>query len=130
MTMRRYRRLVACEFGWALLAACICLTGGALAQSSGQSPTATPTTVSTSSDSGSTEGKKIGDFQVTQSVDVGGRISDVSGSQAMYNTLENYQTGARILEQSLTMRSLTHADLFDTLTLNSFGWGGDPEQAA
>ena len=52
------------------------------------------------------------------------------GSQAMYDTLVNYQTGPRILEQSLTMQSLTHADFFDTLTLNSFGWGGDPEQAA
>jgi hypothetical protein len=130
MTMDRYRRLATCEFVLTLLAACLCLIGGGLAQSSGQSPAATPTTVSTSSDSGSTEGKTIGDFQVTQSVELGGRISDVTGSQAMYNTLENYQTGARILEQSLTMRSLSHADLFDTLTLNSFGWGGDPEQAA
>ena len=48
----------------------------------------------------------------------------------MYDTLVNYQSGARILEQSLTMQSLTHEDIFDTLTLNSFGWGGDPEQAA
>ena len=76
------------------------------------------------------KGKKIGDFQVTQSIEFGGRISDVTGSQAMYDTLVNNQTGARLLEQSLTMRSLTHEDLFDTLTLNSFGWGGDPEQAA
>jgi hypothetical protein len=48
----------------------------------------------------------------------------------MYDTLVNDQSGLRILEQSLTLRSLTHQDLFDTLTLNSFGWGGDPEQAA
>jgi hypothetical protein len=48
----------------------------------------------------------------------------------MYDTLVNDQTGARIFEQSLTMQSLTHQDLFDTLTLNSFGWGGDPQQAA
>ena len=40
------------------------------------------------------------------------------------------RAGARILEQSLTMQSLTHQDIFDTLTFNSFGWGGDPEQAA
>ena len=67
---------------------------------------------------------------MTQSVEFGGRISDVSGSQAMYDTLVNNQSGARLLEQSLTMRSLTHEDLFDSLTLDSFGWGGDPEQAA
>ena len=54
----------------------------------------------------------------------------MTGSQAMYDTLVNDQTGARILDQSLTMQSLTHQDIFDTLTLSSFGWGGDPEQAA
>ncbi len=76
------------------------------------------------------EGKDIGGYHVTQSIEIGGRISEVTGSQPMYDTLVNDQTGARILEQSLTMQSLTHQDIFDTLTLNSFGWGGDPEQAA
>jgi hypothetical protein len=76
------------------------------------------------------EGKDIGGFHVTQSFELGGRINDVTGSQAMYDTLVNQQSGARILEQSLTMQSLTHQDIFDTLTLSSFGWGGDPEQAA
>ena len=79
---------------------------------------------------GANEGKDIGGFHVTQSIELGGRIADVNGSQAMYDTLVDQQTGARILEQSLTMQSLTHQDIFDTLTLNSFGWGGDPEQAA
>ncbi|HEX8798547.1 MAG TPA: hypothetical protein VF772_08040, partial [Terriglobales bacterium] len=76
------------------------------------------------------EGKDIGGYHVTQSIELGGRISEVNGSQAMYDTLVNYQTGARILEQSLTMQSLSHQDIFDTLTVSSFGWGGDPEQAA
>ena len=67
---------------------------------------------------------------MTQSIEIGGRITEVTGSQPMYDTLVNDQTGARILEQSLTMQSLSHQDIFDTLTLNSFGWGGDPEQAA
>ena len=78
----------------------------------------------------SEEGKDVGGYHVTQSVEVGGRITNVTGSQPMYNTLVDYQTGARILEQSLTMQSLTHQDIFDTLTASSFGWGGDPEQAA
>ena len=106
-----------------LLALCISSFG---AQASGQTSAST----SSEANSGQQEGKKVGDFQVTQSIEIGGRISDVTGSQAMYDTLANYQSGARILEQSLTMQSLTHEDLFDTLTLNSFGWGGDPEQAA
>ena len=76
------------------------------------------------------EGKDIGGYHVTQSIELGGRISEINGSQAMYDTLVNYQTGARILEQSLTMQSLSHQDIFDTLTVSSFGWGGDPEQAA
>ena len=40
----------------------------------------------------------------------------------MYDTLVNYQTGARLLEQSLTMRSLDHEEIFDTLT--SAVWAG------
>ena len=85
---------------------------------------------SASSQGAGTEGKEIGGFRVMQSVDLGGRISEVTGSQAMYDTLVDYRSGARLLDQSLTMQSLTHQDVFDTLTLNSFGWGGDPEQAA
>ena len=94
----------------------------------GQNSTAPPTPANPPSDAD--EGKDIGGYHVTQSIEFGGRISEVSGSQPMYDTLVNDQTGARILEQSLTMQSLTHQDIFDTLTLNSFGWGGDPEQAA
>src|SRR5215467_2858770 len=120
------RNLGAYWLGLVVAAACLFTADSSLAQSSGQAPA----TASMSSGDGTEEGKKLGDFQVTQSIELGGRISDVAGSQPMYDTLVNYQTGARILEQSLTMRSLTHEDLFDTLTLSSFGWGGDPEQAA
>jgi len=88
-----------------------------------------PATAAANAPSADSEGKDIGGFHVTQSIEIGGRISDVTGSQQMYDTLLNYQSGPRILEQSLTMQSLTHQDIFDTLTLNSFGFGGDPEQA-
>ena len=67
---------------------------------------------------------------MTQSIEVGGRFNDTTGSQAMYNTLVNYQSGPRILEQSLSMQSTTRTGIFDSLTATSFGWGGDPEQAA
>ena len=95
-----------------------------------QNPPASSTPPATPPTATAGEGKDIGGFHVTQSIEVGGRISDVTGSQAMYDTLVNQQAGVRVLEQSLTMQSLTHADIFDTLTLNSFGWAGDPEQAA
>ena len=113
-------------FGLIAVAASLLVVATAKAQDTSQASAS----ASTPSPSGPSEGKKIGDFQVTQSIEFGGRISDVAGSQAMYDTLVNYQTGPRILEQSLTMQSLSHQDIFDSLTLDSFGWGGDPEQAA
>ena len=70
--------------------------------------TSTPPTPPPPSPAAASEGKDIGGFHVTQSIELGGRISDVTGSQAMYDTLVDQQTGARILEQSLTMQSLTH----------------------
>jgi len=124
--MALQRNLGAYSFGLALIAICLFLMSSTFAQSSGQTPPPT----SPSPSSGPDEGKEIGGFRVTQSIEIGGRISEVSGSQPMYDTLVNYQSGARILEQSLTMQSLSHQDVFDTLTFNSFGWGGDPEQAA
>ncbi|MGB8771438.1 MAG: hypothetical protein WCC92_17610, partial [Candidatus Korobacteraceae bacterium] len=114
------------SLGVTLIVAFLFLMSSAFAQSSGQTPPPAPSGSPPAAD----EGKEIGGFQVTQSIEIGGRISDVTGSQPMYDTLVNDQSGARILEQSLTMQSLSHQDIFDTLTLNSFGWGGDPEQAA
>src|SRR5271165_3147945 len=122
MPMSCQRSLGAYSFGLALLVVCLF----SLSSSVGQTPPPAPA----GSQAPSGEGKEMGGFQVTQSIEFGGRISEVTGSQPMYDTLLNLQSGARILEQSLTMRSLTHEDIFDTLTLNSFGWGGDPEQAA
>ena len=124
MPMGVQRNLGAYSLELAVVLACLFLPGSGFAQSSSQTP---PPASSSASSTG--EGKEIGGFQVTQSIEVGGRISDVTGSQPMYDTLVDLQSGARILEQSLTMRSLTHQDIFDTLTFNSFGWGGDPEQA-
>ncbi len=112
-------------FRLAVIVTSLLLAGQSLAQ--GQQPASTPPAAAPSGDG---EGKEIGGFRVTQSIEFGGRINDVTGSQAMYNTLVDYQSGARLLEQTLTMQSLTHQDVFDTLTFNSFGWGGDPEQAA
>src|SRR5215471_6563637 len=97
----------------ALIAASLLLGGGLAAQDQSSNPDAGLSPES--------EGKDVGSFHVTQSITFGGRISSVTGSQAMYDTLLNYQSGARVLEQSLTMQSTTHQDIFDTLTLNSFG---------
>jgi hypothetical protein len=69
-------------------------------------------------------------YVVHQSVDVGYRANDITGSEQMYNTLVNLRSGPRLLDQSLTMQSQNHdGTLFDNLFLNSFGWGGDPNNA-
>lgn len=124
--MRSTRNVGAFSFAIAVFVVSVSL-GSAVAQSSAGQTSSASGSASTPSADG--DGKEIGGFHVTQSIDFGGRISAVSGSQPMYDTLVNDQSGARILQQSLTMQSTTHQDVFDTLTLNSFGWGGDPQQA-
>jgi len=76
------------------------------------------------------EGIERGGYRIQQSVELGYRVTDRTGSAAMYGTLVNLDTGPRILDQSVSMQSLTHTGLFDSLTASSFGWGGDPSNAA
>ena len=82
---------------WHLIADC-CSAGHGFAQNAGH-------TRSHSSDCRldrriAGEGKEIGGFQVTQSIEFGGRISDVSGSQPMYDTLVNEQSRRRASSSS------------------------------
>jgi len=73
------------------------------------------------------DGVMAGGYQIHSSIEFGYRSNDVIGSDDMYNTLVNLRTGPRILDQTLTMRSVYHQGLlFDNLYLNSVGWGGDP----
>ncbi len=67
-------------------------------------------------------------YVIHQSVDLGGHIVTQSGSGAMYDTLVNIQSGPRILDSSFQMIAVNpaHALLFDRLSTNSFGYGGDP----
>src|SRR6266436_2004104 len=68
-----------------------------------------------------------GGYVIHQSMDLGVRVSDNTGSLAMYDTLVNLQTGPRVLDQMLTMRSENHQGiLFDNLLVHSMGWGVDP----
>jgi hypothetical protein len=76
------------------------------------------------------DGMSGGGYLIHQSIELGYRTTDVTGSGDMYDTLVNLQTGPRILDQTLTMQSVDHQGLlFDDLYLNSFGWGGDPNNA-
>jgi hypothetical protein len=73
------------------------------------------------------EGRNWSGFEVKQSAEFGGRISDFTGSQAMWDTFVNLGTGTRLLEYTLDMRSPTHTGkLFDDFSFSNFGYGGDP----
>jgi hypothetical protein len=76
-------------------------------------------------------GKEIGGYQVQQSIELGYRFTDVKGSGQIFDTFINQNQGPRLLEQSLDMNSVNHSGVaFDRLSFNTFGWGGDPENAA
>src|SRR5450432_913760 len=76
------------------------------------------------------DGVTSGDYRIHSSVELGYRSVGVVGSGDMYDTLVNQQTGPRFLDQTLSMQSQDHQGLlFDNLYLNSFGWGGDPNNA-
>ena len=76
------------------------------------------------------EGWEAGGYMIHQSTEIGYRGSDVTGSQQMYNTLVDLRSGPRFLDQTLSMQSQSHDGLlFDNLSISSFGWGGDPNNA-
>ncbi len=76
------------------------------------------------------DGVTSGGYQIHSSVEIGYRVNGVTGSEDMYGTLVNLQTGPRLLDQTLSMQSVNHDGfLFDDLYLSSFGWGGDPNNA-
>src|SRR6516165_165030 len=75
-----------------------------------------------------TEGIDSGNYNVRQTIEFGYRSTDVNGNQANYGTFVDLQSGVRLFEQSLDMRSLNHDGLlFDSLSMYNFGYGGDPD---
>jgi len=67
-------------------------------------------------------------YLIHQSVDLGGRISDAKGSQAMYSNLVNLQSGPRVQNETFQLRALPGQKntLVDTLSAMGGGFGGDP----
>jgi len=61
-------------------------------------------------------------------IDMGGRMTNLSGSSAMYDTLVNLQSGPRVEGETLEMRALpgNKNSLFDNLSAFGTGFGGDP----
>ena len=100
----------------------------ARAQGNGQSPTSRPAEFEAAEKEGN--GRQIDGYFVRQSVELGGRITEITGSGDMYNTVVNLQSGPRLLEQSVILQAIPgHKSFFDSLYEESFGWGGDPSNA-
>ena len=66
------------------------------------------------------------------SINLGGNMTSLTGSGAMYDTLVNIQSGPRVLGSSFEMQALptTKHTLVDSLTAFSTGWGGNPYDLA
>lgn len=76
------------------------------------------------------DGINSGGYNIQQSLEFGGHITDFSGNGDTYNTFVNIHDGPRLLEHSLRMRALPGGGtLFDDLMVTSFGYGGDPTNA-
>lgn len=69
-------------------------------------------------------------YETHFAVEFGGRTLTQSGNNDVYATFVNLQPGVRLFDQSLVMHSIQHnGSLFDDLSENSFGLGGDPNEA-
>jgi hypothetical protein len=71
-------------------------------------------------------------YKIHQTAELGGRISSLSGSRAMYGTLVNIQSGPRILGETFELHALpgNKNTLVDTLMAVGGGFGGDPNSFA
>ena len=73
-------------------------------------------------------GEDAGDYTVISSVEFGYRGLSVSGDHNKYQSDLNYRTGPRLFDSSFLLRSREgNGALFETLLVNSTGWGADPQ---
>lgn len=109
------------------------LLAGANAAAQNATSTQTPTaTKAEKKPAAAPSTKTIGRYRVHESVELGGRITDRSGSRSMWATMVNQTSGMRVLDHTLEMRTIDHklTPLFDTLTSSTFGYGGDPNDVS
>ncbi len=73
------------------------------------------------------KGIDSGNYNTQQNLEIGYRSTWIDGNQGNYGTFVNLNSGPRLLDYTLSMRSLDHhGDLFDGLHFSNFGYGGDP----
>jgi len=68
-----------------------------------------------------------GNYNIKQSIEFGGRFTNIIGDQQAYDSMVNLQQGPRLLNFTTEMRSLDQrGTFFDRLYFSNFGYGGDP----
>ena len=68
-------------------------------------------------------------YTINSSAEVGWRFLGTQGNFNQFRSDLNFDRGIRLLSSDLLMRPADGGGiLFDSLLLNSFGWGGDPSQ--
>src|SRR5580698_3351471 len=67
-------------------------------------------------------------YVIHQTMDLGGRITNATGSPAMYDTLVNLKSGPRVLGETFELHALPgkKKTLVDSLMAIGSGFGGDP----
>jgi hypothetical protein len=72
--------------------------------------------------------KMMGHYMMHSSIELGGNLTQKSGSNAMWATMVNEGTGMRVVGQSLELHSVdtSKTPFFDNLSTSSMGYGGEP----
>ncbi|MEI9970557.1 MAG: hypothetical protein WDO73_00080 [Ignavibacteriota bacterium] len=79
---------------------------------------------------GSARGQSIGDYNITNSFELGYRFDTVAGNDGLYRSDINYGSGLRLLGSNLTVDSKDgHGRFFDEILLNTIGLGRDPYES-
>lgn len=69
----------------------------------------------------------IGGYEVTSSIEIGVRGSDVSGNENKFRSDLNYRDGLRVFDSSFLFENKSgDRNPFDSALIMSSGWGGDP----
>jgi hypothetical protein len=102
---------------------------GAVALVTAQQPSPSPSPSPRKPDEPTTteSGENAGDYTVISSLEFGYRGLSVDGDHNKYQSDLNYRTGPRLFDSSFLLRSKDgNGALFETLLINSTGWGADP----
>ena len=78
-----------------------------------------------------TPGINSGNYNVQETVELGYRKDWITGNGDTFDTFVGFNTGLRLLDYTMNMRSLNHQGiLFDNLAFSNFGYGGDPDNVS